>query len=297
MCIIISIMNSTIKTRQITRGAMVCAIYGVMLLVNQQFALALEESMSWLFAFPILIYAAQNPVAIAGVCALAMALESFLFGGFTTWFYSWTSILIGLCYGIGVYKRWSNGLKLGVTFVLSCVSYGLIFAVWAGIFGLDLQEDFAWIQRWLPFVDWRVFVGAVVFLLSLLQTVCIHLLAVMVCIRMKIWIPPIRKVAQIRPKRWIGFVTIVLLALFSMSQSMVKCSSEIQDIVMMATFIDLCVLDYYGIVYMMDRCIRHNKRSLTFFAILGGFVPGLNLIWIVLGELDCLIGLRKDRGK
>ena len=86
MCIIISIMNSTIKTRQITRGAMVCAIYGVMLLVNQQFALALEESMSWLFAFPILIYAAQNPVAIAGVCALAMALESFLFCGFSTWF-------------------------------------------------------------------------------------------------------------------------------------------------------------------------------------------------------------------
>ena len=55
---------------------------------------------------------------------------------------------------------------------------------------------------------------------------------------------------------------------------MVKYSSEIQDIVMMATFIDLCVLDYYGIVYMMDRCIRYNKRSLTFFCDPGRVCPG-----------------------
>lgn len=96
---------------------MVCAIYGIMLFANQQFALAIEDGMSWIFAFPILIYAAQNPSSVAAVCAAAMALETFLFGGFTTWFYSWTSIVIGYLYGIGIYRRWSSDIKLVVTFL------------------------------------------------------------------------------------------------------------------------------------------------------------------------------------
>ena len=45
-----------IKTKQITTGAMVCAIYGALLFLNQQSALMIESSASWIFAFPVLIY-------------------------------------------------------------------------------------------------------------------------------------------------------------------------------------------------------------------------------------------------
>ena len=49
-----------IKTKQITKGAMVCAIYGALLFLNQQSALMIESSASWNFAFPLLIYTAMN---------------------------------------------------------------------------------------------------------------------------------------------------------------------------------------------------------------------------------------------
>ena len=41
-----------IKTKQITKGAMVCAIYGALLFLNQQSALMIESSASWIFCFP-----------------------------------------------------------------------------------------------------------------------------------------------------------------------------------------------------------------------------------------------------
>lgn len=281
------------NTKQLTRGAMVCAIYGLFLFLNQQLGLMIENGMSWIFAFPILIYGAQNTVSASVLCAVAMVLETFLFGGFSTWFYSWTSILIGLLYGIGIYKKWSNLSKLAVTFVLSVISYIFIMWIWAGIFQIDYMEDFEYIHLLFPFIDLKVFMSALILLLSLLQSVCIHLLAIMVCTRMKIAIQPIRKVWQIKPSKSIGIVSILLLALFYFSQNVIECSEEAKDIILLLTMIDLCLLDYYGIVYMMHYCVAHNQRKWVFFAIVGAFIPFVQIVWMVLGELDCLFSLRK----
>ena len=83
------------KTKELTRGAMVCALYGILLFINQQTALTIESSMNWIFTFPVLIYTGMYGSNMGGIVAVAMAMMTFLFGGFTTWFYSWTSILIG----------------------------------------------------------------------------------------------------------------------------------------------------------------------------------------------------------
>lgn len=281
------------NTKQLTRGAMVCAIYGLFLFLNQQLGLMIENGMSWIFAFPILIYAAQNTISASMICALAMVLETFLFGGFSTWFYSWSSILIGLLYGIGIYKKWSNTNKLVVTFILSVISYIFIMWIWAGIFQIDYMEDFESIHTLFPFIDLKVFMSTLILLLSLLQTVCIHLLAIMVCIRLKIAIQPIRKVWQIKPLKWVGIVSILLWVLFYFSQNVIECSEEAKDILLLLSIIDLCLLDYYGIVYMMHYCVVHNQRKLAFFAVLGAFIPFVQIVWIVLGELDCLFSLRK----
>lgn len=84
-----------IKTKQITKGAMVCAIYGALLFLNQQSALMIESSASWIFAFPVLIYTAMSGVKMGALVTVCMGLMTMFFGGFTTWFYSWTSLLIG----------------------------------------------------------------------------------------------------------------------------------------------------------------------------------------------------------
>ena len=86
------------NTKQITRGAMMCAIYGLLLFLNQQTALTIETSANWLFAFPVLSYTSMYGNYGGGIVSIAMILMTFLFGGFTAWFYSCTAILIGYLY-------------------------------------------------------------------------------------------------------------------------------------------------------------------------------------------------------
>lgn len=276
---------------------MVMAIYALLLFLNEQFGLFIETTFSWAFCFPILIYASTQPIYPSIICAIGMILETLLFGGFTTWFYSWTSILIGLFYGICTWKRKSSAFKLGGVFILSFLSYWLIFFLYAKIFALDYMEDFKLFHEIFPFLDLFVFLTLTVVLLSLLQTICIHLLAMMIYIRMKIETVPMKKVWQIKPPLWLGVGSIILLVVFLASQSVIECSERANDLILIAFALDLMALDYYGVVYMIHYCIAHRKRQWTFFAILLGFIPPLCLISIGLGELDCLLSLRHRRSK
>lgn len=281
------------KTKQITQGAMFCAIYGLILFLNQQTALFIESGLSWIFVFPILIYTAKSNSHSGFVCALAMGLETIFFGGFTTWFYSWTSLLTGFIYGVGIQKKWPGEIKIGATFLVTIISYTLIFFFWAKIFDFDYVADFEIIHTMIPFLDMSVFITLIILGLSILQTLCIHLIAALICIRMKIESAPIKKISEIQAPKWVGLFSILVFAVFFLSQNVIKCPQEIQDIILIIFFIDIILLDYYGTIYLLHRCCTTKKRlKWSFWICLGAFIPVLNGIWILLGELDCLLGLR-----
>ena len=65
----------------------------------------IEASASWLFVFPVLIYTAMSGPKSGAIVGVAMALMTFLLGGFTTWFYSWTSLITGYVYGLGLFYQ------------------------------------------------------------------------------------------------------------------------------------------------------------------------------------------------
>ncbi len=143
-----------IKTKQITKGAMVCAIYGALLFLNQQSALMIESSASWIFfAFPVLIYTAMNGVKMGVLVTVCMGLMTMFFGGFTTWFYSWTSLLIGFLYGVGVSKHVKNMTNFIFCFILSVLANLCIILLWSKLFGIDFYEDFRLISQYIPFIS------------------------------------------------------------------------------------------------------------------------------------------------
>ena len=127
-----------IKTKQITTGAMVCAIYGALLFLNQQSALMIESSASWIFAFPVLIYTVMSGVKMGALVTICMGLMTMFFGGFTTWFYSWTSLLIGFIYGAGVFKHAKNMTNFIICFILSIIANLCIILLWSTLFGICL---------------------------------------------------------------------------------------------------------------------------------------------------------------
>lgn len=281
------------NTKQITQGAMVCAIYGLILFLNQQTALFIESGLSWVFVFPILIYTAKSNSYAGFICTIAMAFETMLFGGFTTWFYSWTSLLIGYVYGLGIQKQWPNGMKLATTFLFTVVSYMLIFKFWAALFQFDYTADFEMIHQLIPFMNLEAFMAILIIFLSVLETLCIHLISILICVRMKIAMRPIKTVSQIKAPKWVGIVSIVIFTVFFLSQNVIKYSKGVQDIILIMFFVDLFILDYYGTIYLLNR-IRKNKKCQrqSFWICLGAFTPIVQIVWILLGEFDCLFNLR-----
>lgn len=281
------------NTKQLTRGAMMCGLYGLLLFFNQQTALTIETGASWLFAFPVLIYAAMYGSAMASIVAVAMAFMTILFGGFTTWFYSWSAILIGYFYGMGVNRSWRHMTNFLIAAVLSTLSTGLMIYLWAGIFGYNIATDFNEILSWVPTMHLRVVVFVFVVFMGVLQGLCIHLIALMVCVRMRITTRKITPISQVKSPRWFGVVSIAIVLIYFFSQNMVHLYAGIQDVIQIVLIFDLALLDYFGVVYFMSRVVDKGVRRLSFFAIIGAFIPGICLIWIVAGELDCLLQWRK----
>ena len=199
-----------IKTKQITKGAMVCAIYGALLFLNQQSALMIESSASWIFAFPVLIYTAMSGVKMGALVTICMGLMTMFFGGFTTWFYSWTSLLIGFIYGVGVFKHAKNMTNFIICFILSIIANLCIILLWSTLFGIDFYEDFRLISQYIPFISLKVFTYLMIGLLGLLQALCIHLVALMVCLRMHMDIIPPQPLSKMDRSRFCCGVDCVL---------------------------------------------------------------------------------------
>ena len=280
-------------TKQLTRGAMVCAIYGALLLLNQQTALTVEAAASWVFVFPILIYTATSNIQMSTIACIAMAFMSFLFGGFTTWVYSWTSLITGYIYGIGIQKKWKNSFNFFVCLFLSIVSSYLTIVVWAKVFGMDMTEDFAAIRHLIPFIDFRVFLCIYVVFMGLLQALCIHMISLIVCIRLKIDRVPITPLNRIPASRTVGLFSLIYWLFFFISPFMIQYSERMIDIMQIIYFLDCFVLMYYGVLYFADLCFRKNLRKLSRFIIMGVFIPGINVLYLIMGYLDCLLQLRK----
>ena len=286
------------NTKQITQGAMVCAIYALLLFLNQQTALFIETGFPWIFVFPILIFTAKSNGYAGFICTVAMAFVTVLFGGFTTWFYSWTSLLIGYIYGLGIQKHWAGNIKLLMTFIFTAISYILIFLFWSKMFEFDFTADFEIIHQILPFLNLPAFLAIVVLFMSILQTLCIHLVAILICNRMKIETAPVKMVYQIQAPKWVGIVSIVIFAVFFLTQNVIKCSKGIQDIFLVIMFADMLLLDYYGTVFLLNRIRKNKKRQIqSFWICMGAFITFVQILWVILGELDCLFDLRKKEKK
>lgn len=277
--------SAHITPRDVTRGAMTAAIYAILLFLNQQTALGIETAMPWLFIFPIYLYAAAAPVQASFVCALAMILETFLFGGFTTWFYSWSGILSGFLTGVAIRRGLSGQIRLVILFVCQFIGNLLTMLVWAALFGMDLTEDFAMVRELVPWLDLKAFVLIFAAVLSLMTAVCVHLVGAALLLRLHIPCPPITPVTRIRPVKWLVWLSAGAALLFLLLPNMVLLTEEVRSWLLAAALCGMVYLDYLGCVRILQKCVASGHRGWAPVAVIGAFVPGLQLVWVIQGAL------------
>ncbi|MEG0265122.1 MAG: DUF2232 domain-containing protein [Erysipelotrichaceae bacterium] len=292
-------MHNNVK--RITEGSMMVALVGVALFFNRQMAGILEYAIYWILTFPILVYTVRFGIRAAMIPAVCMVLLSFMISLPTTTFYLMSSIIIGLIYGYGVNKNWSNQLLLISTIVFTLLSYVFTTIVFAAFFGYDMAEDAKIVSElvktlniYLPggidslITTWLI-VSTVA--MSVLQGLCIHLLAILLLKRLHIKNIQMKSMLDIRLPKWVGYICIIIWLLF-LSTNVLKLESNVNSMILSAYFCVVGISLAYGSMCILSYIIISGKRKLVFILPILILLPGVNVAVMALGIYDMVVDLK-----
>lgn len=289
------------RVHHITEGSMMVALVGIALLINRQFAGILEYALYWVLTFPILIYTIRYGVKKALIVSTCMLLIALMLSVPTTIFYLAVSLVIGVVYGGGVRRKWTNTKLLWTTGLFTLFSYIITTIVFAQLFGYDPMEDVQLLTNMLnTFEISGVAIGELVkvvtvlstILLSVLQTLCIHLLAIILMKRLKIQVNPMKTVYDFKAPKVIGYVSIIIWVLFFVL-NMVKLNDSMRTWVIAIWLVMFIVTLTYGVLTLMTILALRKKRNWIFAVVILVFIPFVNYAISFLGIFDICIGFRQ----
>ena len=131
--------RSNTSTLKITTGAMIIAIFAMLLIVNRQTGLFFEEFFVYLLPLPMAVYTALYDWKYGLMVFVGMTAFSFIFGGFTTIFYAVSASLIGLVFGTMVCRKVDPTKMLIIIMVFSAISTIISSVALASLFGYDID--------------------------------------------------------------------------------------------------------------------------------------------------------------
>ena len=285
------------SVRMLSEGALMCALTLLLVLANRVSALLLESAFPWLYAFPLLVYAARYGLRPACLSALSALLCACMLVSWTSLCYLAGALALGVAYGALVHRQTDNALLLALTLSITVIVNLLTMLVCASLFGYDVNEELTMLsdllQGFLWGVDARALVLSVTLLLSFLQTVCVHALAQLLLAKLHIPVVRMKNLLEIRAPRWLG-VGILLIWLLYFAQSVIELQVDIRSLLQALALCALIAAIVYGALTAFAALAFTRVRRwmlLLVYALL--FVPVLNLSFALLGEADLLFGLRK----
>ncbi len=134
----------------LTTGAMMIALFGLMLLLDRQTGGLLQGAFILALPMPLTAYAVQYGFKKSLPVFAAMCLISVFFGTFTTIFYACSQSLIGLVFGTLLHRRTDPTQVLFCVMLLSVLSSVLNLVLDMAFFGYDISRDVAEILRAMP---------------------------------------------------------------------------------------------------------------------------------------------------
>ncbi len=272
------------QVRKITEGAMMCALFGMVLLINRQFAEVLEIFFVFVLPLPLIVYTVKYGVKSGLVCAVSISFLSLMISSFTSMIYSIMSILIGLVYGALVRKKASSSILISVTMILTMILEVLCMIVFASLFGYDLIADAAMIEEMflqamqsfgipessIPMLSANFFVMIAIvsiLLTGIMEGFLVHLFAGLILKRLKIEAKAFTPLSMWYVPKWVGFVCAMLYIASQMIQY-ADVSETVQLIVMAAGIMGALVLVLFGYVACLLFAMVKYKKNITLILIL-----------------------------
>ena len=275
--------NRKFDTLKITTGAMILAIFAVLLLLNRQTAGLFEEIFIYLLPIPMVAYAAKYDLRASLSVFFGMVVFPFFFGTFTTIFYAISAALLGLVFGTCLRKKADLTFTMLLLMGLSALFNVLSTVTLASLFGYDLDQEIREMQDMMrqmlssfgPAADayqsflnsdflMRMLIISMV-LLGIVQGFVIFHLSLILLRRLRIPVPTAKSVYAYYPPRITGLIAMLAYILGSGSmtgQTYAGIPAEILQTVWICGYSYLIV---FGIIAaaLFIRTRITQKRLLT----------------------------------
>ena len=220
-------MNRDNNTLKLTTGAMIIAIFAMLLLLNRQTGAFFEEMFIYILPIPMVVYAAKYSWKYGLMVFTGMALFSFIFGTITTIFYAITGALLGLIIGVCFYYKVDMTKILLLSMGLAALFNVLSTITLASVFGYDLNREIDEMQNMMNQVMTQANVESTVatdqmlqpgflkqmmiiymVLLGLIQGFIIYQLSFLILKKLRFQVGTPSSFVSIYPPKWTGFAAI-----------------------------------------------------------------------------------------
>lgn len=271
--------------RKLTDGAMMCAIIGLILVINRQTGGLFDGLFVFTYPLPMLFYAAKYGLRDSLMTFAAIVLLSFILSTPTMMFYVASESLIGLVYGQGVRRKMNRHRLVIITCLMAVAINVADTLILAEFFGYDLTREAAEYTRIFmeamektggtldTNVDMsQLFLNVLmtsVVLTGALQGLITHFLAVLMLRRLHIDMAPSVSIASYYPPRWTGYLAVLgfFMYLYAVNHKMdnVMLQNAMQSIGMIGV-VYLCI---YGMVaIMVFLAVRNGGKGKGIYGIL-----------------------------
>lgn len=286
------------KTVKITTGAVIIAIFGILLLVNRQTGMMFEEMFMYFFPIPMIAFSAQYGWKSSVPVLISMAFFAFFFGTFTTIFYAVSEALIGLVFGDMIYRKVDMTKTLLVVMGLSAAVNLLNTVVLAELFGMNLSQEVAEIQRMLDsvisqsgmtlpdgilsddYVMQMLVISMIV--LGLAQGFVIYELSLLILRRLRFQFPKPKSIYSLFPPKWTGIAGIIAYYLYAYTMQNPLANDVLQAIVQsVGMFADLYLVTFGFIgmaLFMKERTSLPNILKIVICAMIFFVMPLLVMV-------------------
>ena len=233
--------NKNSYALKITTGAMILAIFAILLLINRQTGAFFEEFFIYLLPIPMVAYASRYGLKSSLPVFVGMLAFSFFFGTITTFFYAGTAALLGMIFGTRIYHKRDLTQTMLIVMVLSTVFNVLSTIALASVFGYDLVREVnemqdmmgqvvsqtgADPQAYAPlleggYIKQLIVISAVIF--GMVQGYIIYVLSLLILKRLRFQVPKARPITLLYPPKWTGFAAIILFFIGFRSFTQFRC--------------------------------------------------------------------------
>ena len=315
--------NKNSYALKITTGAMILAIFAILLLINRQTGAFFEEFFIYLLPIPMVAYASRYGLKSSLPVFVGMLAFSFFFGTVTTFFYAGTAALLGMIFGTRIYHKRDLTQTMLLVMVLSTVFNVLSTIALASVFGYDLVREVnemqdmmgqvvsqtgADPQAYAPlleggYIKQLIVISAVIF--GMVQGYIIYVLSLLILKRLRFQVPKARPITLLYPPKWTGFAAIILFFIGFRSFTQSSENEIVQRLLQCGWTIGYLYLIVFGVIalYLVIRkYLLRNTALAVILAILGTLMlpqilMGLGFLYITTSVHDSLLRPREAKPK